>query len=260
MAVRSSTGSDLQRLRARARRSRQFAVRLGGGTRRRYWRFLRCLHLADKAKTFPRDGADDGLIPAAVADRLSRRVDPAGQGRFRNDPAIPDIFDQIVLGDDALAIFDQINQQIEDLRLDRDALAAARSARGGRRQAHDWRSETARCVPGLVLQIFPARTGFTSLRPAFLWDISQENQDTLKAKSVRRQSHLVRPGAVSVHRGRTLWPHHPEGDTMASTASAPKPTLSPSPHPRSCRPQNATTGRMVVRQLRHRRLDAADRR
>ena len=87
------------------------------------------MHLADKAKTFPRDGADDGLIPAAVADRLARRVDPAGQGRFRNDPAIPDIFDQIVLGDDALAIFDQINQQIEDLRLDRDVLAAAASSR-----------------------------------------------------------------------------------------------------------------------------------
>ena len=35
------------------------------------------------------------------------------------------VLDQIVLGDDAVAVLDQIDQQIEHLRLDRDALAAA---------------------------------------------------------------------------------------------------------------------------------------
>ena len=35
------------------------------------------------------------------------------------------VFDQIVLGDDMVAVFDQVNQQIEHLRLDRHAFAAA---------------------------------------------------------------------------------------------------------------------------------------
>ena len=83
------------------------------------------LHVADEAKALSRDGADHGLILAAVADRLARGVDPARQRRFGDDAAVPDRLDQIVLGDDAVAVFDQMNQQIEHLRLDRDALAAA---------------------------------------------------------------------------------------------------------------------------------------
>ena len=83
------------------------------------------LHVADEAKTLARDGADHGLILAAVADRLARGVDPARQRRFGDDAAVPDRLDQIVLGDDVVAVFDQVNQQIEHLRLDRDALAAA---------------------------------------------------------------------------------------------------------------------------------------
>ena len=83
------------------------------------------LHVADEAKTLSRDGADHGLILAAVADRLARGVDPAGQGGFGDDAAVPDRLDQIVLGDDVVAVFDQMNQEIEHLRLDRDALAAA---------------------------------------------------------------------------------------------------------------------------------------
>ena len=40
--------------------------------------------------------------------------------------------DQIVLGDDAVAVLDQVNQQIEHLRLDCDILAAAgQFAHGG---------------------------------------------------------------------------------------------------------------------------------
>ena len=39
---------------------------------------------------------------------------------------MPDALDQIVLGNDALAVLHQIKQKIEHLRLDCDILAAAR--------------------------------------------------------------------------------------------------------------------------------------
>ena len=42
-----------------------------------------------------------------------------------DDAAVPHGVDQIILGDDVIAIFDQVDQKIEHLRLDRDALAAA---------------------------------------------------------------------------------------------------------------------------------------
>ena len=83
------------------------------------------LYVADEAKALSRDGADHGLILAAVADRLARGIDPARQGGLGDDAAVPDRLDQIVLADDVVAIFDQVNQQIEHLRLDRHALAAA---------------------------------------------------------------------------------------------------------------------------------------
>ena len=120
IAVRSSAGScrcsgSAGRARERLGRSRvRFAAVRGFR-----------LHVADEAKTFSRNGADHDLILAAVADRLARGVDPARQRGFGNDAAIPHRLDQIVLGDDVVAVFDQVNQQIEHLRLDRDAFAAA---------------------------------------------------------------------------------------------------------------------------------------
>jgi hypothetical protein len=82
-------------------------------------------HVADEAKTLSRDSADHDLILAAVADRPARGIDPARQGGFGDDAAIPHRLDQIVLGDDVVAVFDQMNQQIEHLRLDRHIFAAA---------------------------------------------------------------------------------------------------------------------------------------
>ena len=120
IAVRSSTGSwRMQRARrwdrvAGAQRSARFDTVRGFR-----------LHVADEAKTFSRKGADHDLILAAVADRPARGVDPARQRGFGDDAAIPHRLDQIVLGDDMVAVFDQVNQQIEHLRLDRHAFAAA---------------------------------------------------------------------------------------------------------------------------------------
>ena len=79
--------------------------------------------VSDEAKALSRNGADDGLILAAVANRSARGVDAARQGRFGDDAAVPDSLDEIVLADDAVAIFDQVDQQVEHLRLDADILA-----------------------------------------------------------------------------------------------------------------------------------------
>ena len=85
----------------------------------------RLAHVADEAKTLSRDGADHALVAAGIGDRLARGVDPGGQRRFRDDAPFPDFLDQIVLGDDAVAVLDQKDQEIEHLRLDSDWLARA---------------------------------------------------------------------------------------------------------------------------------------
>ena len=82
-------------------------------------------HNTDEAKALARDGANQLLVPAAVADRLSRGVDAAGQGRIRDDTAAPDRGDQIVLADDAVAVLHQINQQVEYLGLDGNGIGTA---------------------------------------------------------------------------------------------------------------------------------------
>src|SRR5208283_410855 len=56
------------------------------------WRLALWLraHRADEAKASTRDGTDQFLVSAAVADRLAHGVDPAGQRRIRHDAAVPD--------------------------------------------------------------------------------------------------------------------------------------------------------------------------
>src|SRR5258708_7010671 len=50
-------------------------------------------------------------------------LDPAVDGCVGDDAALPHALDQIVLADDAIAVLQQIEQQVEDLRLDRYRLA-----------------------------------------------------------------------------------------------------------------------------------------
>ena len=84
-----------------------------------------CCTSPTKRKPLARDGADQLLALAAVADRLARGIDAAGQGRIRHDPAAPDRRDEIVLRDDAIAVLHKVDQQIEHLRLDGNGFGAA---------------------------------------------------------------------------------------------------------------------------------------
>ena len=63
---------------------------------------------------------DQALILPVVTNRLAHGGNPARQGRFRDDPAFPYHFDQFVLADHAVAIFDQKLKKAKHLRFDRD--------------------------------------------------------------------------------------------------------------------------------------------
>jgi len=80
-------------------------------------------HDADKADAPTGHGADQTLRLSTVADRFSHGIDAAGHRRFRDDPAAPDRLQEIVLADDAFAVPNQVDQEVEDLRFERDPLA-----------------------------------------------------------------------------------------------------------------------------------------
>ena len=61
------------------------------------------------------------LSPMALRAALMRLVSV----EFRHDAALPDGGDEVVLADHALAMLDQVDQEIEHLRLERNQIAAA---------------------------------------------------------------------------------------------------------------------------------------
>jgi len=75
------------------------------------------VHVAHEAQALARDGADQLLAVAIVADRLARGIDAAGQRGVRHDTAAPDRRDEIVFCDDAIAVLHDVDQQVEYLRL-----------------------------------------------------------------------------------------------------------------------------------------------
>jgi hypothetical protein len=81
--------------------------------------------LADKAHAPAGHRANDPLGRAAVVDRYARRIDARGQGRVRDDPPAPNALDQFILADDPAAVAHQIDEQVEDLRFERDRLGPA---------------------------------------------------------------------------------------------------------------------------------------
>ncbi len=78
----------------------------------------------DETEAAAVDGTDQLLRPAVVPQRAARRLDAAGQRRFRYDPAVPDLLDHFVAGDESIALVDQQEQKRQDLWLDRNARSA----------------------------------------------------------------------------------------------------------------------------------------
>src|SRR6185295_16365262 len=69
--------------------------------------------------------SDDPLAHSVVADRPSRSLDAARQRGLTDEPVPPHLIEQLLLGDHAVAVAEQVDEDIEDLRLDRHRLAVA---------------------------------------------------------------------------------------------------------------------------------------
>jgi hypothetical protein len=77
-------------------------------------------HRPDEAKPFPGGRLYVPLVLAAVADGDPGGLDQAGQRRYRNDPAVPDGVDHLILGHGAATVGDEKSEYGEDLRLNGD--------------------------------------------------------------------------------------------------------------------------------------------
>ena len=82
-------------------------------------------HRSDKAKALSRQCLDEALFLARITDGASSGIQAGRERRFGDDTPLPDGLDQVVLADDMLPVADQVVQQVEDLRRDRDQFSAA---------------------------------------------------------------------------------------------------------------------------------------
>jgi len=76
------------------------------------------LNSPDKPETALIQRSYKCLFGSAIAHGPPGRADAGAQGRLRNGAALPHGFDQFVLGDDPVVIANEVNEQIENLRLD----------------------------------------------------------------------------------------------------------------------------------------------
>src|SRR5262245_19620376 len=78
---------------------------------------------SDKPEAAFVDRSDELLLGSAIADGPPGRADAGAQGRLRNSAALPHGLDQLVFGDNPVVIANEVNEQIENLRLDGYELA-----------------------------------------------------------------------------------------------------------------------------------------
>src|SRR5205085_954071 len=93
------------------------------GNRGRLW--LARLDVRDEAEPALVDGSDQALRLSVIADRLAGRLHAARKRRLRHDAAVPDRLEKVVAADDPIAILHEVDEQREDLRLDRKHGSAA---------------------------------------------------------------------------------------------------------------------------------------
>lgn len=77
------------------------------------------------------DGLDEFLAGAVVSDEVPRRLDAAAERGVRDDAAFPDLLDQLVPGHDVIAVFNQDNQELQNLGLEGQRLTPARDFKQG---------------------------------------------------------------------------------------------------------------------------------
>src|SRR5260370_8988419 len=62
--------------------------------------------------------ANETLVVAAVAERAPGRADARAQCRLRDDASLPNRLEQLVLAHDSIAVADEVNKEVDHLRLD----------------------------------------------------------------------------------------------------------------------------------------------
>src|SRR5262245_13666050 len=82
-------------------------------------------HVPDETEALARQRLDPALRFTVVADSPPNRVDAGRQRGFRDNSSAPDRGHKIVLADDALAVGDQVDQQVEDFWLNRPQIPVA---------------------------------------------------------------------------------------------------------------------------------------
>ena len=75
------------------------------------------LHMRIKGKTLFMYGSNIFLLPAVIPQKLSRYLDTATNGRIRYHSPLPDCLIQLIPGNQATAIADEVNQQFDHLWL-----------------------------------------------------------------------------------------------------------------------------------------------
>src|SRR5262249_55096323 len=82
-----------------------------------------CPDGADEPETVLVERADNFLIGAAIADGPPGGADAGTQGRIRNSATFPHRLNQLVLADDPIVVANEVDEQVENLRLNRHAVS-----------------------------------------------------------------------------------------------------------------------------------------
>ena len=77
-----------------------------------------CLNIADEPEAALVQRPNKSLVGSVVSKRTPGAIDAAGERGLGDDPAIPDRLDQFILADNPITVAHQVNDEIEDLRLD----------------------------------------------------------------------------------------------------------------------------------------------
>jgi len=81
--------------------------------------------VTDETKPTPMQRANKTLTVAAVAERAPGRADAGAQRRLRDDASLPNRLEELVLAHDSIAVADEVNKEVEHLRLDVNDRAGA---------------------------------------------------------------------------------------------------------------------------------------
>jgi hypothetical protein len=88
-------------------------------------RSLRFPHLSNETKALARQGLDEALFLAGIANRAPGYIQAGRQRRIGDDTPIPNGVDKVVFADDALPVADQVIEQVKYLWRDGDYVRPA---------------------------------------------------------------------------------------------------------------------------------------